>query len=84
MRGNMFNPLAEDPSHLKDAELEAKINELGRKYNMACKLGMNQVIPQLIISLEMYRAELTKRSNESLKKAAGRTKGNLDDLINVG
>ena len=80
----MYNPLLEDPSHLKDNELEEKINELGRKYAIACKLGMNQVIDQLIISIEMYRNELTKRNQESLKKASGKTKGNLDDLINVG
>jgi len=82
--GNMFNPLAEDPSLLKDTELEEKINELGRKYSMACRLGMNQVIPQLIVSLEMYRDEMSKRSRASLKQAAGRTNGNLDDLINIG
>jgi len=80
----MYNPLAEDPSHLKDSELEEKINELGRKYAIACRLGMGQVIEQLIISIEMYRTELTKRNQESLKKASGKTKGNLDDLINVG
>ena len=79
----MYNPLLEDPSHLKDSELEEKINELGRKYTIACRLGMGQVIDQLLISIEMYRNELTRRNQESLKKAAGKTKGNLDDLINI-
>jgi len=79
----MYNPLLDNPSQLKDAELEAKINELGRKYSIACRLGMNQVIPQLLISIEMYRNELSQRSQESLKKATGKANGNLDDLINI-
>jgi hypothetical protein len=79
----MYNPLLDNPSQLKDAELEAKINELGRKYSIACRLGMNQVIPQLLISIEMYRNELSQRSQESLKKVTGKANGNLDDLINI-
>lgn len=80
---HLFNPLLGNPADLKDAELEAKINELTRKYTIAARTGMNQVLPQLAVVLEMYRGELTKRGQESLKSTSRKTNGNLDDLINV-
>ena len=45
----MYNPLLPDPSTLKDAELDQRINELSRKYHIAARTGMNQVIPQILI-----------------------------------
>lgn len=80
---HLFNPLLGNPADLKDADLEAKINELTRKYTIAARTGMNQVLPQLAIALNMYRDELTKRGQESLKTTARKNNGNLDDLINV-
>ena len=79
----MFNPLLGNPADLKDADLEARINELTRKYTIAARTGMNQVLPQLAIALNLYREELTKRGQESLKTTARKANGNLDDLINV-
>jgi hypothetical protein len=79
----MFNPLLGDPATLKDAELEAKINEITRKYTIAARTGMNGVMPQLAMALEMYKNELSKRSHEALKTTARKANGNLDDLINV-
>ena len=79
----MFNPLLGNPADLKDSELEARINELARKYMIAARTGMNQVLPQLALALEVYREELTKRGQESLKTTARKANGNLDDLINV-
>lgn len=79
----LFNPLLGSPADLKDADLEAKINELTRKYTIAARTGMNQVLPQLALALEIYREELTKRGQESLKTTARKANGNLDDLINV-
>jgi hypothetical protein len=79
----MFNPLLGDPATLKDAELESKINELTRKYTIAARTGMNAVMPQLAMALEMYKNELSKRSHEALRTTARKANGNLDDLINV-
>lgn len=79
----MFNPLLGDPAGLKDAELEAKINEITRKYTIAARTGMNGVMPQLAMALEMYKNEMSKRSYEALRTTARKANGNLDDLINV-
>jgi hypothetical protein len=79
----MFNPLLGNPADLKDAELEEKIIELSRKYSIAARTGMNQVIPQIIVVLNTYREEMAKRNQTALQGATKKNNGNLDDLINV-
>jgi hypothetical protein len=79
----MFNPLLGNPADLKDAELEEKIIELSRKYSIAARTGMNQVIPQIIVVLNTYREEMAKRNRTALQGATKKNNGNLDDLINV-
>lgn len=80
---HLYNPLLPDPSTLKDAELDERINELSRKYYIAARTGMNQVIPQILMALEMYKIEMSKRGQQALQNTAKRTNGNLDDLIKV-
>lgn len=80
----MFNPLIEDLSHLKDDELTSKISELIKKYNMALKLGNGAVAQQIVVAVESYRAEQTKRQQEAAKQLLARQNKDLDGLINVG
>lgn len=80
----MFNPLLGNPADLKDSELELKIIELSKKYQIAARTGMNQVIPQILIALNTYREELSKRSHAALQNTIKKNNnGNLDDLINI-
>ena len=53
----MFNPLIEDPSKLKDQDLENKILDLSRKYGIAMRLGQGGVAQQIVITLDAYRME---------------------------
>ena len=79
----MFNPLLANPADLKDAELEQRILDLSRKYGIAARTGMNQVLPQIIVVLNTYREEMAKRNRIALQGATKKNNGNLDDLINV-
>lgn len=79
----MFNPLLANPADLKDAELEERILDLTRKYGIAARTGMNQVLPQIIVVLNTYREEMAKRNQTALQGATKKNNGNLDDLINV-
>ena len=79
----MYNPLLGNPADLKDADLEGKINELSRKYSIAARTGMNDVLPQIAVCLEAYRSELSKRQMDSLKKAAKNSNKDIDGLIKV-
>lgn len=80
---SMFNPLLKSPAELKDAELEEKVLELSRKYSIAARTGMNQIMPQILVALHTYKEELMMRNAASLQKTAKKNNGNLDDLINI-
>ena len=80
----MFNPLIEDPSKLKDQDLENKILDLSRKYGIAMRLGQGGVAQQIVITLDAYRMEQQTRQIESMKTIQEKQKKQgLDDLINV-
>lgn len=79
----MFNPLLEDLTKVKDVDLENRVNELSRKYSIAARTGMNDVIPQIIVALNAYKQELSRRQLESLKKATKNSNKDLDGLIKV-
>jgi hypothetical protein len=79
----MYHPLLGNPAEIKDADLENKINELQRKYSIAARTGMNDVLPQIAMVIEAYRTEMTKRHSQSLKKATKNSNKDLDDLIKV-
>ena len=78
----MFNPLMEDLSKLKDSEIESKIVELGKKYTIASQTGMGAIIPQILVALEAYRVEMSKRSQKALDETSKKIGGDIDGLIN--
>jgi hypothetical protein len=80
----MFNPLLEDPSKIKDQDLENKILDLTQKYHIALRLGQGGLAQQIVLNLETYRMEQQRRQRASLAELADKQKKNgLDDLINV-
>ena len=79
----MFHPLLQNLAEIKDGELEEKINELGRKYTIAARTGMNDVMPQLAVIIEAYRTELQKRQANKLKELQKNQNKDLDSLIKV-
>jgi len=75
-----MHPLINDLGSLKDAEIEATLTELGKKYFMTTNL---QVREQISLVLDTYKEELTtRRRNEWVKMQENREKG-LDKLINI-
>jgi hypothetical protein len=80
----MFNPLLEDPSKLKDQDLENKILDLSQKYHVALRLGQGGLAQQVVLNLEAYRMEQQRRQMEAMKDLQTKQKKQgLDDLINV-
>ena len=80
----MFDPLIEDPSKLKDQDLENKILDLSRKYGIAMRLGQGSIAQQIVITLDAYRMEQQARQIEAMKTIQEKQKKQgLDDLINV-
>jgi len=80
----MYHPLLENPTSLKDSDLENRIFDLTNKYHIAARMGNGSVCQQIIIILETLRTEQQKRSADMLKKTQQSNQNkNLDDLINV-
>ncbi|NBO29799.1 MAG: hypothetical protein EBX47_10150 [Synechococcaceae bacterium WB8_1B_057] len=78
----MFNPLLSDLGKLKDQDIEDKITELMKKYTIAAKSGQGMVCSQIVVILEAYRSEQSRRYEKNLKKSLSSNK-NLDDYINI-
>lgn len=79
----MYHPLLEDPRSVKDQDLENKIIDLTKKYQIAATMGQGSVCQQILSALNMYRDELSRRQRESLKSIAKKQDRDFDDLINV-
>jgi hypothetical protein len=79
----MFHPLLEDLSKIKDADLENKILDITKKYHIAIRLGQGSVAQQIIMVLDVYRAEQSKRQQLSMQSTMKKQNKDLDDLINV-
>ena len=80
----MFNPLVEDLTHLKDADLDSKMTDLNKKYSIAMRMGNGSVAMQIAVILEQIRTEVQRRQIEASKKLMSKQNKDLDDLINVG
>jgi hypothetical protein len=76
----MIHPLTEDYANLKDAEIEAKIQDLSRKYFMSNNPYLRQ---QISTFLDIYRTELSARRTKQLEQLYQKRDKDLDKLINV-
>jgi hypothetical protein len=79
----MYNPLLGDITKIKDADLEAKILDLSKKYSISARMGHGAICNQIISALTMYKDELYQRQVAATQKLAKRQDNNFDDLINV-
>jgi hypothetical protein len=77
----MFHPLEGDLRELSDAEVEAKLLELNKKFSMAARLGNQEVLTQIGTFVTIYREEMSKRYQKA--KALQDAEADLDSLINV-
>ena len=80
----MFNPLLEDLTLLKDADLESRMVDLNKKYSIALRTGNGMLAQQVAIVIEAIREETLRRQREATKKLLQKQNKDLDDLINVG
>ena len=77
----MEHPLIGPLDELTLEELGARINELGKKLNIAARSGNGHLCNQIRMAMENYQNMYQTRLQESYKKAQGDT--NFDDKINI-
>jgi hypothetical protein len=80
----MFNPLLEDLTLLKDADLENRMTDLNKKYSIALRTGNGMLAQQVAVVIEAIRDESQRRQREATKKLLQKQNKDLDGLINVG
>ena len=80
----MFNPLLEDLTTLKDTEIESRMTELNKKYNIAMRMGNGAIGQQIAVVIEALREESVRRQYEASKKLLSKQNKDLDGLINIG
>lgn len=78
----MLHPLAQDLSSLTTDELNAKYNELNKKYILASRSGSGQVLAQMQMLLEGYREELGRRHQRMLDDVANKN-SNFKNIIDI-
>jgi hypothetical protein len=75
-----MHPLSGTLENFKDSELESKIGDLTKKYFMTYNTDMKN---QIVMLLETYNEELSKRRQRALKQMMDSRDKNLDKLIRV-
>lgn len=75
-----MHPLEQDLSQLKESDLEAKIQELTKKYSIVARNGNRDLLTQVHRFLIIYKTELSQRH---LDRTRSDYNGDMDQLINV-
>jgi len=75
-----MHPLAQEMAGVKDVELEAKLNDLTKKYFLTQNVGVKQQISLLI---DTYKEELNSRRVAEYNKMMNNREKGLDKLINI-
>lgn len=75
----MIHPLAEDFSKLKESEIDARIQELSKKYWQTRNPAIQN---QISLFLDLYREELRNRQAKLWQQHQNKSP-ELDKLINV-
>jgi hypothetical protein len=75
-----MHPLVDGLENLKDSELDAKINDLTKKYFMTTNFEVQR---QIAVVLDSHKEELSKRRAKEWLKMSEKLNKNLDNLIKV-
>lgn len=75
-----MHPLAADCSNLKDSEIEAKIQDLSRKYWMTRNPDIQQ---QVVSLLDHYKMEMANRRAKYWQEQNEKRDTDLDNLIKI-
>ena len=79
----MYHPLVENLKKLKDQDIDDKIADLNKKYQIASRMSQPYVCEQIITLLATYKDEQRRRQFEATQSLIKKQNKDLDDLINV-
>lgn len=77
----MFHPLLPDSSNLRDNDIQQRITDATRKYNISVKLGNIELCQQMSIIIEELQIELRERYAKKSSTTVNNTP--LDKLVKI-
>jgi hypothetical protein len=77
-----MHPLAPDLSGLSLDELNKKYNELTQRYIMASRSGSGSVLSQMVMLLDDYRSEISRRHQKILDDTSNKNP-NFKNIIDI-
>ena len=77
-----MHPLAPDLSGLSLDELNKKYNELTQRYIMASRSGSSSVLSQMVMLLDDYRSEISRRHQKILDDTSNKNP-NFKNIIDI-
>jgi predicted transcriptional regulator of viral defense system len=77
----MYHPLQQDPKQLKDLDIESKLSDANKKYNIAARMGNQEACQQIQLIIEQLSIELSERRAKQSEKTLNNVQ--LNKLINV-
>jgi hypothetical protein len=77
----MFHPLSPDSTNLRDTDIQQKITEATRKYNISARLGNIDLCNQLSMIIEELQVELRERYTKKSSTTVNNTP--LDKLVKI-
>jgi hypothetical protein len=80
-QNKMFHPLLPNYDDLKDQDIEQKLSEAMKKYNLAAKLGNQAACFQIQIIIDDLQTEMSVRKAKQAEKI--KTTLPFDKLINI-
>lgn len=79
----MLHPFLNDFASLKDQDIDEKIIELTKKYQISLRLGNNLLSQQILVVLDEYKSERQRRYQTNQTVTIRGKEKSLSDLINI-
>lgn len=79
----MLHPFLNDFANLKDQDIDEKIIELTKKYQISLRLGNNLLSQQILVVLDEYKSERQRRYQTNQTVTIRGKEKSLSDLINI-
>lgn len=77
----MYHPLLSSTTNLRDTDIQQKITEASRKYNIASRMGNAELCGQLAIIIEELQIELRERYSKKSSTTVNNTP--LEKLVKI-
>lgn len=64
----MYHPIFIEPKKLRDSDIESKILDLTKKYNLVMNMGKIDIGEQIVLIIDQLKAEQQERNRLKLQK----------------